>query len=1155
MSDFGAFDAIIDAENAPGRQQRTASMHLANAIDEVRDRYGDFLMTASGKDEFEDRWHYMKADVRKTVEAHIFPNSGTMNRVRQALKREFSATIGDDNAEDPTKKPKKKNGDGNATTINDKQYDKVKDGDTNVKDAVETNTGDGSDAEGHGASSTTGKQKDPRHSSRRYAEDFDGDLIPEDNFDGYLDSVDQGGPEKVQRNFEEGGDSGADRGRAAKRLALEMYSDWAESNGLRVAKLSSLEHYADTGIDDNTYHLLANYIRTAGDDCDCDDDDSSEKSDSDSSDGPPPPSHDEGESDSESDSSGDSDSEGGSDDSDSDSGAEDSGGDEAPSEGAGPPEFGGSDDPAGPPADDEGFAGPPEGPQGLEDEAPAGPPEDPAAGGDPAMDDGSGQFPDAAGPGDQFAIPDAPPELSPEEQGMIPEGDTSGDQSIPPELIDDILGLPPGTIEQLVVQEISGGGDVPPDAGPPPPEEDPAARLARKLFAEATGKDWYAKAPKGEPAAKPQTNWDSANGGVTKGVNAITPKSSPKTKAFADSIKSARRTAAEDDSSGGGGESSGGDPASGGQAVAPAPAQGVAPPASATQPGPDDGALLDQAAQAVTQLVDTKVQEFQQLIDPLQQAQQAIQFALQIEQAANPLDVTPPGGTVDVGPGAQQPGAAANTAAPAPAAPAAPQQQTAALQRHAFKIAYRHELSERGYHMLLAAMSNRHYRHIAEAIAPLQDPQEKMALASSVIDLFKADNPRFNPGAFLASAGIEQGITAANPADRAGDRWADGKDRASKESEDYDTDPDNWEEREARRLGLTASRHPFAEGSARTAGETLKPATGGNTMDVYEHEGQGVKPEFSDNNKLTDLPKLKGPKIGSGVVDKYQHFKQNQEKQGLGIGGDAEVESFFQTRGKGYGDIARGKVHQLEGIEPHPKAASRTAGFFQPKVAGWRWDDHQNAYMTEDRKPFRCTTAGCDTDVPTPGQTMCRCGRLWYTYAIGDQNHLASNSGQLFLAREIPVRPDVIMANRHLVADEEFNNASGEAPFQDYADDVEFFSDDELDNAPVAHAPGETDMGTTRSAASDYPDDHHVVTRDGEKFCSACDAMLWDPNVHHCPAKQASRRVADWTVYDDDDNAGYNEGPSGPPSTEAKPVRKDWAKVDGQGRYAPSTFK
>jgi hypothetical protein len=1103
MSDFGLFEAELDASTAPERVRRQASTKLANAIDEVRDRYGDFLLTASGKDEFEDRWFYAKNDIRKTAETHVFPNTGTMRRIHDALKREFVACDCD---HDDEKKDK-----------------------------------DHNDSSDQGGGYTA---------RRRTAEEFHGDLIPEDNFDGYLDSVDQGAPERVENaDFGQGGDTGSDRGREARRVALEMYTDWAEGNGMKVAKLATLEHYADTGISDNTYHLLANYILASDEEGGCDTDTDGPAGPDKDSDGP---AKSDKKDDSKSDSGDDDSDEGDSDESDdSDVPASDSGGDESsddsgdePADGgdSAPPDFGGADADAGgpeegPPADDQGFAGPPEGPQGLDD---ASPDIAPDAGmgdesGDPAAAGGD-MYPDAAGPGDQFAIPDAPPDLSPDEQGMIPADDQQGDQSIPPELIDDILGLPPGTIEQLVVQEISGGGAAPDDGSgapppPPPADDDPSARLARQLFAEFTGKDWHSKSPKDESADKPKTNWDDTNGGVTKGKNPITPKASR------------RRVAGEDDGSGDSGADSTQDPAAGGQITAPP--QGATPAASPTQPGPDDGAALDQAAQAVTQLIDQKTQQYQQLIDPLQQAAQAIEMALAVEQGANPLDVTPPAGTVDVGPGAEQPAAAPNTGMP-----------TAALQRHAFKIAVRHDLSQDGYHMLLSAMSNQHYRHVAEAIAPLRDPQEKMALASSLVDMFKADNVRFNPGAFLASAGIEpQQHMASSPRDRAGDGWKDSRDRGDAEHESQDTDPDNWEEREAARLGLVASRHPFAEGSRRTAGETPTPATGGNTMDVFEFPGQGKTPKFTDNNKLTDLPAMKGPKIGTSVVDKYQHYKEQQGKSGLPTGGETGVDGFFNSpSGKGYGSPSQTKVHEVEGLQPH-----KVANFFQPKVAGWRWDDHQNAYLTDGQKPFRCTTAGCDTDIPTPSQTMCRCGRLWYTYGIGDSNHVASNTGQLFLAREIPVRPDVIMANRQFTADEEFNNESGDGPYQDYAEDVEFFNDDELDTAPKAHAPGETDMDTTRSAgrrtATDYPDDHNVVTRNGEKFCSACDAMLWDPNVHHCPEKQASRRTADWTVYDDDDNAGYTEGPSGPPSTKVSPVRKDWAKVDGKGRYAPNTFK
>ncbi|ASZ74661.1 hypothetical protein KHO57_gp243 [Mycobacterium phage Phabba] len=1150
MSDFGLFEADTDAQQAPQRQQRQAANKLANAIYDVKDQYGPFLMGSTGKDEFEDRWHHAKNDIRKTVEAAgAFPNTGVMRRIHNAMKRDFVATLGDDNAEDPTKKPKK-DGDGDSRTINDSQYKKVRDGDPSVKDNVKTNTGDGSDAEGNNPSSTTGKQSDPRDTDKYrkasaralLAENFEGDLVPDDNFEGYLDSVDQGGPEKVQRNFTDGDDSGTDRtsAREARRLAIDLYKDFAETNELRVAKLSTLNHYADTGIDDSTYFLLANLIRQADENCDCDDDedtDGPQGSDTDS-DGPPKGAAEKGGESSE-----DSDDDDDSDDSDSDdSGSSDDGGSESDSDSgdSGENPFAGGDEgsdapseDAGPPADDAGPMGDPQ--------APPGPPDlGPEDGGDPA-----GPPPEAQAPPGPPQLDDAPPlaqddfsgvdEFSPQDAGGLPPNT----ELVQVEQIEDALGLPPGTLEQLLADSVAHGG---------PPQPHGAGPVASRRYV-----------------------------------------------AFGE----------------------GADPAAGGQAVAPAAPAPAGPPAPA-MPGPDDGALLDQASQAVTNLVDVKTQEFQTIIDPLQQALQAIQFAQQVEQAANPMDVTPPEGTVDVSPqSAVDPAAQAGAAsiqAPAPqtsvgppppgpgAAPApAPsggdsgggesdsssekKESSLAIRRHAFKLAQYWGLSEQGYQTVLAAMSRKHYQHVAEAIQTLP-PEHRMGIAASLADMFSTDNVRFNTGQFMASAGVPVGQDAVhlagNPRDRAGDSWRDGKDRRDAEAEDYDTDPDNWEEREAARLGLRqGSRRPFVirsrtTGGGRTAGETWKPPGGGQSLDSFEFPGQGEKAEFSDNNKLTDLP---GEKKSAGIVEDYQRYDKRQSTEGLNAGGEGEVDQFLQN--KKVGPRAQNKLHETLGLEPHQKAAN-----FQPQVEGWAFDNHLNGYVSHVRQAFHCP---CGQAHNPPSHGMCRCGKLWYTYAIGTGQHLANgNEAEMFLAREIPVRENVIMANRQFHSAEEYNNASGNGPFQDYAEDVEFYDDDEIDES-TPHAPGETDMDTRRSAAIEHEDpdhtdpafggwpfeehkpkrndgkktgasygedDHNVVERDGEKFCSACDAMLWDPNVHHCPAKQASRSFfADWTKFTDDDNAGYDTGAEAPSTTPGKQPPKDWAKRDDKGNWVKPQFK
>ena len=65
---------------------------------------------------------------------------------------------------------------------------------------------------------------------------------------------------------------------------------------------------------------------------------------------------------------------------------------------------------------------------------------------------------------------------------------------------------------------------------------------------------------------------------------------------------------------------------------------------------------LQQADEAITKLLNEKAEEFQEGIQPLQQALQTIQYAQQVQQSQNPMGVMPPAGTVNVLPqGGQDP--------------------------------------------------------------------------------------------------------------------------------------------------------------------------------------------------------------------------------------------------------------------------------------------------------------------------------------------------------------------------------------------------------------------------------------------------------------------------------------------------------------------
>lgn len=70
----------------------------------------------------------------------------------------------------------------------------------------------------------------------------------------------------------------------------------------------------------------------------------------------------------------------------------------------------------------------------------------------------------------------------------------------------------------------------------------------------------------------------------------------------------------------------------------------------------DERALLEKADQALTDLLNNRAETFQETLSPIQQALQAVQYAEAVEQQANPMNVMPPAGTVDVMPQQNDPG-------------------------------------------------------------------------------------------------------------------------------------------------------------------------------------------------------------------------------------------------------------------------------------------------------------------------------------------------------------------------------------------------------------------------------------------------------------------------------------------------------------------
>ena len=1348
MSDYGLFESDEASQAEPRLAAKTAGRKMEAAIEGVRRSFGRFLIAATGIDEFEDRWHLSKNDIRASVEPLVFPNTGTMRRIKNALKADWklahpyklavedagfgSMPSGDrarnqdldetyqpssgnlipspdfegyknsvdqggpakvdandftdggdsgsdrharrtagglsdlhrdygfsvcnvcgnevdpdnqghyENPDDPSDRCRAAGKFGSLRVARDPHnYDTVGHEYTHINDPEGSllHMEDDGDHEGVHNYYRNLMEEPPAGYPRRdrsvfedekpvvkppytgpgelgsFVEDSDeyapvlahrvqaGGAHPDGGFDDDSDSSDPDGDAWLKKQWDK---DDKDSKKEAAKLVADIYSDFAQSNGLRVASMDSLNIYASTGIVEADYRVLANLIRIAEEEeaekaSDGDDEDDSDDEDEDYDFG--------GEGGSEGDEEG---SEGDDEDSDSDDDSDD---DEEY-------DFGGGDDSKG-----------------------------------------------GEGGGQSYTVPDQAPDLDPQVLNEIPHDDTDGTAPVPPNVIDSLLGLPEGTIEQLLLQEVEqgqggapqapqGGGDDflgqgSDDAEQEPPRvarrrraikdtrgrdqsrewaidqlDDPSTKnlsdeeLQKRLHEDMgrdpeywndkessrrVAKDYGRKCPEcksnNTDYSSSTNDYDCYDCGAT-----FKPYSNPKKSPEKESSRQARQFWAapdesedelterqkreqkdsldtkheswmkskaaarrfwaadgdqepQEDPSGGGqppqGDPSqgggdpaamGGDPSAMGGMMPPPGSQSVAPPAppAPLENQPAEDALLDTANQAIMQMIDRETQEYQQIIGPLSQALQAVQFAQQVEQSEHPMDVTPPDGSVNVDP-SQAPGGAQN-----------PQQQLARLMRQAridqrqakkvrvlknaaHLIARTYGVSER---MLLAAMGRRHYEHLAEAfhILPPEAHQtpEVRAAANHIGKMCAAENPMFNFEAWIDSTvGGGMARAASNPRDRAGDAWRDGRDRGVAEHGrqdqlDWFSGPDDGTDTPYRGKGAnnggpdpvginaSRSRHPFDR--PRLAGETWKNTP---TMDRFEFPNE--QPETTDNMTINDLPKQapKGlPKMKARrrhAVDlgtKVQKWLQRQTDSGLNSGGDTMAERYLTEHKNPSSQKGIDEVHQAVGATPHapepaatapkvsvPKAVNpttkkgswgeweppKTASFFTRRVPGWKWDDHLSGYLSKEARNFTCS---CGEKVASPSYKTCRCGKIWNVYAIGDTHHLASDTADVFIAREIPVRDNVIMANRKM-------------------------------------AKGDSDC-TCWEGYERVPGTEPCASKSCRKKTSA------RAKQSHAELIAMIDKLADWTKYDGPDPARAF-GKDKPASTDVSPPPSDWA--------------
>lgn len=466
------------------------------------------------------------------------------------------------------------------------------------------------------------------------------------------------------------------------------------------------------------------------------------------------------------------------------------------------------------------------------------------------------------------------------------------------------------------------------------------------------------------------------------------------------------------------------------------------------------------------------------------------------------------------------------------------------LKKAAYVIARRHGLSEDGYRDIVAAtLGRRDYEHILEAVR-LAHPAEREDVGGHLAHLFAAGNPRFNKDVWMKA------VMASKPRDRAWDAWASGRDRGDAEHkrqdlEDRDDDGDE---------GRTASRgrHPFDR--PRLAGETWVHKS---INDTFEFDND--QPQSRDNMTINDLPKVPGGHVGSSqrAIDRFQRWENYRQQRGLpAMSDDAEIHNFQQTS-KPYkskvGDDAEAKIHRDRNLEPDApktpkvkvpkavnpvlkgkgtktpaapkpkvpktKAAARQASFFTRKVPGWRWDDHLSGYISKEGRAFTCS---CGQKVAAPSYKSCDCGKIWNVYAIGDTHHLASDSAEMFIAREIPVRDNVIMANRKMAAPDRW--------FEHEQQDLHRQRRQEEDDA---------DAWAEKRMNTPYPDDG--AYREASRSHAELLAMI--------------DKLADWTKYDDpEDPVAKAYGKSKIPSTKAPKIPRDWSKREPDGKWKNTNF-
>ncbi|AVO24961.1 hypothetical protein KHQ84_gp012 [Rhodococcus phage Finch] len=245
---YGTFEASATDGFQEDQRQAEAVLALDHAIHSAKEQFGDYVALAANRREFKDRIALVKPDLMKVIAEHVMPLPRIVRKVEAELMPDFAARTAEN------------------TTISQGGFtgtvteSKVAPGNFSWE-VVEDATGETYD---HGSSDASvsayaDMKATINHATGQISAAIDDapELVPEGDFEGYLDSVDQDAPAKVERhNFaaydeDEQDPYGDDAARQDRQDFYKGEGDYAKDASRKTAKPGRGSYYDDPFSYDN----------------------------------------------------------------------------------------------------------------------------------------------------------------------------------------------------------------------------------------------------------------------------------------------------------------------------------------------------------------------------------------------------------------------------------------------------------------------------------------------------------------------------------------------------------------------------------------------------------------------------------------------------------------------------------------------------------------------------------------------------------------------------------------------------------------------------------------------------------------------------------------------------------------------------------------